>query len=83
MTGRPRSFICFCRLPPDLRRAAGPILTGLFFSGILVAILTMRGAGLMDYKNTIAINQLWLAFVLLEGQAAGREGKYDIPGEGE
>lgn len=68
---------------PDLRRAAGPILTGLFFSGILVAILTMRGAGLMDYKNTIAINQLWLAFVLLEGQAAGRDGKYDIPGEGE
>lgn len=34
-------------------------------SGFLVAALTMRGAGKMDYRETIAVNELWLAGPLL------------------
>lgn len=36
-----------------------------FLSGILTALLTMRGAGMMDYKCTVAVNELWLAWILL------------------
>lgn len=32
---------------------------------VWVAILTLRGAGVMDYKWTIAVNQLWLVWALL------------------
>lgn len=41
--------------------AAGCILA----SGVLIVILVMRGAGLMDYKYTIAVNELWLVWALL------------------
>ena len=34
-------------------------------SGILVAALTMRGAGRMDYRETIAVNALWFMGPLL------------------
>lgn len=33
-------------------------------AGILVVLFTMRGAGRMDYKCTIAVNGLWLIWVL-------------------
>lgn len=43
------------------RRPVGiPILLCLLCGGILTAVLTMRGAGLMDYKYTVAVSQLWL-----------------------
>ncbi len=32
----------------------------VFISGVLIALLTMQGAGIMDYKYTIAVNELWL-----------------------
>ena len=44
------------------------IFTGLFclfVSGILVLVLTLRGAGLMDYKWTYGVNLLWLIAALL------------------
>ena len=34
-------------------------------SCIWVAVLTLRGAGMMDYKWTIAVNQLWLVWAML------------------
>lgn len=34
-------------------------------SGLLAAALTMRGAGLMDYRCTIGVNELWLVGALL------------------
>ena len=34
-------------------------------SGILVVLLTMRGAGIMDYKDSVAVNELWIAWPLL------------------
>lgn len=48
--------------------------------GALVAALTMRGAGKMDYRETIALNALWMtAPLLLLGrewlETAGRKGK--------
>lgn len=36
----------------------------LVASGVLVALLTLRGAGLMDYRWTVAVNQLWLLWGL-------------------
>ena len=31
---------------------------------VLVLLFTMRGAGMMDYKCTIAVNELWLIWTL-------------------
>lgn len=44
-------------------------------SGILTAVLTMRGAGTMDYKYTIAISDLWIAWVLLSMSGKRQERK--------
>lgn len=46
----------------------------ILMSGVLIGILTMRGAGLMDYKYTIGVNELWLiwAFLTTGGADAGR-----------
>ena len=33
-------------------------------SGLLIALLVLRGAGQMDYRLVIAINQLWLCWPL-------------------
>lgn len=41
-------------------------------TGILVAVLVMRGAGRMDYRYTIAVNGLWMLWAL--GQGYGRCG---------
>lgn len=50
-------------------------------SVVLIAVLTMRGAGVMDYKYTIAVNELWLAGeILLMNVSPGNRG---IPGKGE
>lgn len=50
---------------PHWRRAASPVLLCLLFSGILVGIFTMRGSGMMDYRYTFAVSQLWLIPALL------------------
>lgn len=47
------------------RNAVASALICLFFSGILVGILTLRGAGIMDYKCTVAVNQLWMIPALM------------------
>lgn len=33
-------------------------------AGVIVLLLAMRGAGVMDYRNTIAVNELWLIWSL-------------------
>ena len=60
------------------RRVAGGIC--ILACGILVVALTMRGAGRMDYRETIAVDIVWLTGpLLLLGRewpvAAGRKGK--------
>lgn len=47
------------------RSAAPSVLICLLFSGILAGILAMRGAGIMDYKYTAAVSQLWLVPALM------------------
>lgn len=47
------------------RSAAPSVLICLFFSGILAGILAMRGAGIMDYKYTAAVSQLWFVPALM------------------
>lgn len=47
------------------RKLAGPVGICLLVSGILVLLYTMRGAGWMDYRATIAVNELWLCCALL------------------
>ncbi|MCI9336210.1 MAG: hypothetical protein HFH93_01500 [Lachnospiraceae bacterium] len=62
------------------KRAIGAAAVCCLASGLLVILLTMRGAGMMDYRQTIAVNELWLAGPLLimgsgrcGGAGAGRE----------
>lgn len=49
-------------------------------SGVLTAVLTMRGAGRMDYRETIAVYELWLAVPLFL-MGGGRLGETAVPGE--
>lgn len=58
--GEKRSF-----LKGLCREVLLPIGICILLSGVLVGILTLRGAGLMDYKWTIAVNELWLIGALL------------------
>lgn len=43
-------------------------------SGILIALLALRGAGQMDYRAAIAINELWLCWPLSALGGGRREG---------
>ncbi len=43
-----------------LKALVCPVMICIICSGILVGVLTMRGAGLMDYKYTALISQLWV-----------------------
>ena len=45
-------------------RWKAPLLIA-FISAVWIAILTMQGAGIMDYKYTIAVNELWLIWSFL------------------
>ena len=40
---------------------AVPVLAVIFSAGMVILIFTMQGAGIMDYKYTVWINQLWIA----------------------
>lgn len=50
-----------------------PVVICFVCSGILVGLLTMRGAGLMDYKYTAVISQLWIIPAIL---FPGKKGKF-------
>ena len=41
------------------------VLICLFTSGVLVLLYSLRGAGMMDYKKSIAVTLLWLLWALL------------------
>lgn len=41
------------------------VVVCVLISGFFVGLLTMRGAGLMDYKWSYGINELWLVWTLL------------------
>lgn len=47
------------------RRSVLVVALCIFISVVWVSVLTLRGAGLMDYKWSIAVNQLWLVWALL------------------
>lgn len=49
----------------DWRRLILSVICCLSVSGVLTVILVMRGAGVMDYRQTIAVNELWLIWALL------------------
>lgn len=61
-----------------------PIGICCVLSGLLVLLLTMRGAGKMDYRQTIAINELWLiGSLLLLGKGGLREPAVGKEAEGQ
>lgn len=68
------------------RRDIMMILLCLLWAGITVALYTLRGAGVMDYKCTVAVNLLWLAWAVLmmrKGDAAkGGEGGHSEKAKG-
>lgn len=69
-----------------LKALAYPAAVCLVCSGILVGLLTMRGAGLMDYKYTALISQLWifpaLFFAEGKGKASGTHAERKRSGRG-
>lgn len=58
-----------CAAIEDRGRMKAGALWQIFFclltAGVLVVWYTMQGAGIMDYKNTIWIDELWLVWTLL------------------
>nr|WP_289766224.1 hypothetical protein [uncultured Acetatifactor sp.] len=64
-------FLCLIQARPGKSRKKIAMAIGICFmiSGILILGLTMRGAGKMDYRQTIAVNALWyMAPLLLMGR---------------
>lgn len=66
--------------PSGKRRRPGgrPVLSlgiCILASGLLVAALTMRGAGRMDYRQTIGVNALWYMGPLLLAGGKRRKGR--------
>lgn len=47
------------------RRGIMMILLCLLWAGITAVLYTLRGAGVMDYKCTVAVNLLWLIWAVL------------------
>lgn len=45
----------------DAILGAVPVLAVIFSAGMVILFFTMQGAGIMDYKYTVWINQLWIA----------------------
>ena len=48
-----------------VRGSVASVLLCLLTMGMIVIVYTMRGAGMMDYKYTVAVNLLWLTAALL------------------
>lgn len=61
----------------EVRKFAWSVLwkTGICVvaSGVLVTLLTLRGAGVMDYRWTVGVNQLWLVWGMLMMRREGGE----------
>lgn len=56
------------------RKEAAAVLLCLLWAGLTAALYTMRGAGIMDYKCTVAVNLLWLVWaVLMSGKEDAAE----------
>lgn len=47
------------------RKGAACVLLCLLWAVLTAALYTMRGAGIMDYKCTVAVNLLWLVWAVL------------------
>lgn len=58
-----------------LRGAAFPLAVCALTGAAVALLYTMRGAGLMDYRCTVGVNQLWLAGTLCCACACGRPGE--------
>ncbi len=62
----------FLKRTPGWRKRMISLICCLIFSGVCSAILAMRGAGIMDYRLTIAVNELWLIWALLQMEQGNR-----------
>lgn len=47
------------------RRNVLAVMVSIGLASVWVAVFTLRGAGVMDYKWTIAVNQLWIVWAVL------------------
>lgn len=56
-----------------------PVLAVLVSAGTVILIFTMQGAGIMDYKYTVWINQLWMAgsIKIMLGRRAERRDEHE------
>lgn len=61
-------------LRPVRRWGLPGVLLCLFTFGLTVVWYTMRGAGVMDYKCTVAVNLFWLAAALTVRQRGSEDG---------
>ena len=50
---------------PDKKKRAIFVLCCVLTTGSMVLWYTMQGAGMMDYKNTVVVLQLWMAWAML------------------
>ena len=50
---------------PDKKKRAIFVLCCVLTTGFMVLWYTMQGAGMMDYKNTVVVLQLWMAWTML------------------
>ena len=60
-----REKVCF-------RKMGAFWAVGILFAGTVVAFYTLRGAGIADYKCTLAVSQLWMVWTFVcmkEGQS--------------
>lgn len=63
----------FVERAPGWRKRMISLICCLIFSGVWSVILAMRGAGIMDYRLTIAVNELWLIWAILFMEQGNRE----------
>ena len=56
---------CVIRFVKPKRSSILAIALCLLTVGLIVTVYTLRGAGVMDYKCTVAVNLLWPAATLL------------------
>lgn len=53
-------------------------LTVLCTVGLLVLLYTLRGAGMMDYKKSIAVTSLWIVGILIAAFGGEKDGEEQI-----
>lgn len=56
---------CIGRLTKMKKTAVFPFLAVAFSAGVVVLFFTMQGSGIMDYKYTVWINQLWVVLGIM------------------